>query len=471
MVRTRIPPSPTGQDIHIGNLYTALINFAVAKKNHGKFIIRIEDTDRTRFQEGAEEKILSSVKAFGLHYDEGPDIGGPFAPYRQSERLPLYKKHAEELIEKGAAYYCFCTKERLDELRQQQIKEKKTPRYDKHCLILENGERTRLDSRRRVDARRGIENGEPYVVRLNVPANKTITFTDVIRGEIAINSNDLDDQVLLKSDGFPTYHLGVVVDDHAMEITTVIRAEEWISSTPKHVLLYQAFGWELPAFAHLPIIRNPDKSKLSKRKNPVWASWYLEQGFLPETVLNYLALLGWSHPKEEEIFSLETFIDLFELSDVKPVGPVFDLVKLTWMNQQYLQNKTDAQLKKLIIEFSPRATKLSEETLTALMPLLKSRMQTLQDFEAQTWLFFTNKLPDGTDKELAAELLEKFTGITDWNHAMIFAELKSIMLARKVKMSVFYQLFTGEKHGLPLPEVLEILGKDKTLELLKLAIV
>ena len=452
MIRTRIPPSPTGQDIHVGNLYTALMNFAYAKKQQGKFIVRIEDTDRTRFQEGAEEKILASLKAFGLSYDEGPDIGGPFAPYRQSERLPLYKKYAEELVEKGAAYYCFCSKERLDTLRQKQQQEKKTPKYDKHCLGIKNQE-----SR--------IKDGEPHVIRLNVQPNEKITFTDVIRGEITISTNEIDDQVLLKSDDFPTYHLGVVVDDHLMEITNIIRAEEWISSTPKHVLLYKAFGWKLPFFSHLPILRNPDKSKLSKRKNAVWASWYLSEGFLPEAMLNYLALLGWSHPKEKELFSLEEFISLFDLKDIKPVGPIFDRVKLSWINQQYIQNKSDDELKQLILDFYPKAKTLSDETFTGLLPLVKTRMETLKDFEELTTVFFGDA-KTGEDRDLAHVVLKALSSLSSWSHDMIFAEMKKIMQEKQIRMPVLYTLLTGKERGLPLPQLLEILGKEKTLTLL-----
>jgi glutamyl-tRNA synthetase len=322
MIRTRIAPSPTGEDIHIGNLYTAYINWAFARKHDGKFIIRIEDTDRTRYVEGAEQKILQTIKDYGLDYDESVDKKGPYAPYRQSERLNIYKKYAEELIEKGKAYYCTCSKERLDEVRKKMIAEKKVPKYDKYCL------------NRQEEVTKEIETGSSYVIRLNVPENFEVIFNDIIRGEIKINTNNIDDQVLMKSDGFPTYHLAVVIDDHLMEISHVIRAEEWISSTPKHILLYQAFGWKLPLFAHLPILRNPDKTKLSKRKNPVWASWYLEQGYLPDAILNYLALMGWSHPEEKEIFDKEEFIKVFSLERVSPVGPAFDPKKLEWMNGQ-----------------------------------------------------------------------------------------------------------------------------------------
>lgn len=453
-VRTRIAPSPTGEDIHIGNLYTALINYVFAKKHNGKFIIRIEDTDRIRFQEGSEKKILSSLNLFRLKYDEGPDIGGKYGPYHQSERLELYKKYTEELIGKKIAYYCFCTKERLDELRTKQQKENKKTKYDKHCL---------LNVKNAMDR---IKMGESYVVRLNVVPDKKMLFEDVIRGQITIDSNEIDDQVLLKSDGYPTYHLAVVIDDHLMEITHIIRAEEWISSTPKHVLLYEAFGWEMPIFAHLPILRNPDKSKLSKRKNPVWASEYLRDGFLPEAVLNYLALLGWSHPEEKEIFSLDEFIELFDLKDVKPVGPIFDLIKLRWMNQQYIQKKSDKELKKIIFDYSPKAKHLSDSLMSSVTPLLKSRMETLADFEKLTGIFFGDyavALFDDNEKHVAKSLLNELEKLDTWEKDKIFERIKSVMVEHKIRMPLVYKIMTGAERGLPLPESLEILGKEKTM--------
>lgn len=452
-VRTRIAPSPTGEDIHIGNLYTALINFAVAKKYKGSFIVRIEDTDRERYKEGAEKKILSSLKAYGLEYDEGPDIGGPFGPYRQSERLNLYQQYAKELVQKGAAYYCFCSKERLDELRREQIKKKEMPRYDKYCLYHVK------------DVQRRIEEGESYVIRLNVQSGRTISFQDIIRGEIKIESEQIDDQILLKSDGYPTYHLGVVVDDHLMKISHVIRAEEWISSTPKHILLYEAFGWELPLFAHLPILRNPDRSKLSKRKNPVWASWYLEQGYLPEAVLNFLALMGWSHPQGKEIFTLNEFIQTFELEDVKSVGPIFDIVKLTWMNQQYIQSMQDEDLIQRLKKFLSKSN-ISDTLLRKLLPLTKTRMETLRDFEKLTSHFFVEpdiKARSDKEKVIAEDLKNSLANVDLWTAENILLALKDILKKYQIRMSVLYYVFTGEEKGLPLPESLEILGKEKTL--------
>ncbi len=470
MIRTRIAPSPTGDDIHIGNLYTALINWAFAKKNNGKFIIRIEDTDRTRFREGAEDKILSSLKAYGLNYDEGPDNKGPFEPYRQSERLHLYKTYAEQLVAEEKAYYCICTPERLSRLREELINKKQIPRYDKLCL--QNAQ----------SVKKKIQNGERFVIRLNVTPGRKISFTDLIRGEITFDSSQIDDQVLLKSDGYPTYHLGVVVDDYLMQITHIIRAEEWISSTPKHIILYESLGWPLPIFAHVPILRNPDKSKLSKRKNPVWASWYLNEGYLSEAVLNYLMLMGWSHPEQKEIFNIEEFINKFRLEDINAVGPVFDLTKLTWMNQQYIQNLTKYEFIKKLKEFYPstpvilneakdpkiiRLTPQNDDLLSKLFPLLHERMQTLKDFDNLAGHFFIspNITPrDEKEKKITIDLKEELSKLPDWQKDEILQILRGILQKYEIRMPVLYYLLTGKEKGLPLPESLEILGKEKTLE-------
>ncbi|MBI2034850.1 MAG: glutamate--tRNA ligase [Candidatus Levybacteria bacterium] len=467
-VRTRIAPSPTGEDIHIGNIYTALINFAFAKKQNGKFIVRIEDTDRERLVEGSEQKILDTLKAYGLIYDEGPDKDGDFGPYRQSDRLDIYKKHAEELIRKGAAYYCFCSKERLESIRLEQQKNKQIPRYDKYCLgSVKN-------------AQERIETGEKYVIRLNVLPNKKICFTDVVRGEISFDSNLVDDQVLLKSDGYPTYHLGVVVDDHLMQISHVIRAEDWISSTPKHVILYESFGWPLPVFVHVPLLRNPDKSKLSKRKNPVWAGWYLEQGYLPEAILNFLALLGWSHPEEKERFDLQEFINLFDLKDLKAVGPIFDVTKLTWMNQQYIQNLDNTVFKVKLTDFYRESdiiynflsNESNNQNIDTILNLAKTRMERLSDFFP---LIKYLLIPPSKDKlndehfKVIPETLSALAKVSAWKKDEIFNALKSIMSERKsVRMPLFYILFTGNKYGLPLPDMLEILGKETTISRLRL---
>lgn len=450
-IRTRIAPSPTGNDIHIGNLYTALINFAVAKKGSGSFIIRIEDTDQSRKVEGATEQILSSLKKFNIIFDEGPGSDGKFGPYIQSERLDLYQKYAHQLIDSEKAYYCYCTKEELETLRNEGQK-------NRHWEIC----KTKNDNAR-------LARHEPSVIRLKVEGNKDVVFDDLIRGKITISTNEVDDQVLMKSDGYPTYHLGVVVDDYLMEITHIIRAEEWISSTPKHVLLYQAFGWEMPIFAHVPILRNPDKSKLSKRKNPVWASWYLDEGYLPEAVLNYLSLMGWSHPEQKEIFSLEEFIQVFDLKDIKTVGPSFDLVKLTWMNQQYIQNMDDAELAERIVKFINKD--IDQALLIKLMPLVKTRMQTLKDFEILTeFIFHDPKVTprNEAEKQIAKELSELLNGLSDWNTNEILGVFKAVLEKHSVRMSVLYFVFTGNEKGLPLPDSLAILGKDEVLRRLSL---
>jgi glutamyl-tRNA synthetase len=454
LIRTRIAPSPTGNDLHIGNLYTALINWAFAKKKNGKFIIRIEDTDQERLVEGAEKKILSSLRAFGLDYDEGPEKGGPYAPYKQSQRLGIYKNYIDLLIKKGHAYYCFCTKERLDELRKAQAAKKLQPRYDRNCLVNVKNPQEKIDK------------GELYVVRLKVPDKIDVDFFDLIRGKITIKSGEIDDQVLLKSDGYPTYHFGVVIDDHLMEITHIIRAEEWIVSTPKHVLLYKAFGWDIPVFAHLPILRNPDRSKLSKRKNPVWASWYLQEGYLPEAVLNYLMLLGWSHPKEKEIFSISEFTQLFDLKDIHPAGPIFDLTKLTWMNQQYILRLSDNDLRNKVVDFYPKAGVLKKEVWDGIAPLIKTRMMKLKDFIGLTAHFFEAPLitvRNEKDGEVVGELLLSLRKVDKWEKDEILKVLKTVMQKQDIKMPLLYYIFTGQERGLPLPESLEIIGQSETL--------
>lgn len=468
-VRTRIAPSPTGEDLHIGNLYTALINWAFARKNNGQFIIRIEDTDRGRLLEGSEQRILSTIKKFGLNYDEGPDIGGPHSPYRQSERLDIYKKYALELVEKGVAYYCICTKERLDKLREKQTQEKKPTKYDKFCL------------QDQANVKAKVTQGAQYVVRLNILPDKKMWFTDLIRGEISISSNDLDDQVLLKSDGYPTYHLAVVIDDHLMEITHIIRAEEWISSTPKHVLLYESFGWELPIFVHGPILRNPDKSKLSKRKNPVWASWYLQDGYLPEAILNYLALMGWAHPEQKDIFSLDEFVEKLELKDIKPVGPAFDLTKLEWMNGEYIRRMADEQLAEKLENYLKDIDHIaknipSKEVLMKLVPLIKERIKKLSDFIPLTDFFFgkpeydlalIQKLKIKNQKDALQKILDQLEQMkSPWDAKDFEETFKALAIELGISNLDMFQLIrvaiSGQLVTPPLFESMQILGEDET---------
>ncbi len=458
-VRTRIPPSPTGEDLHIGNLYTALINYVWAKKHKGQFIVRIEDTDRVRYVEGSEKQILQTLRDYGLDYDEGPDKEGLVGPYRQSERLETYQIYLKELVDKGAAYYCICTKERLDTLRKKQTADKKIPKYDKHCL------------RHQDDVKKKIGEGAPHVVRLNVPDHVDVSFDDVIRGTITINTDNFDDQVLMKSDGYPTYHLAVVIDDHFMKITHVIRGEDWISSTPKHILLYEAFGWDKPVFAHMPLLRNTDKSKLSKRKNPVWSSWYLRHGFLPEAVLNYLALMGWSHPKQKEIFTLEEFIEVFELNNVQAVGPAFDVIKLEWMNGEHIRAMNPEQLKEKITAYYKTFHKkeLSEDLVVKTVPLVQERMKKLTDY-LSLCQFFTEQpakyeIDMGNYKSLMKKAADALHKLKEWNADSIGQTMQQVALDNNIKNAEFFMVLrvaiTGKKVSPPLNESMELLGKKE----------
>ena len=476
MVRTRLAPSPTGEDLHIGNLYTALINWVFAKQNNGKFIVRIEDTDRKRLIEGAEERILKTLKEFGLEYDEGPDVGGPYGPYRQSERLEIYKKHALELVEKGYAYFCFCSPERLQKIRKEQQKKGIIPpKYDRYCLKRYSKQ----------EALEKFEKGEKAVIRLKIPEKSEISFVDEIRGKITFKSDLIDDQVLLKSDGFPTYHLAVVVDDYLMKITHVIRAEEWISSTPKHVLLYEFFGWELPKFIHLPILRNPDKSKLSKRKNPVWASWYLKEGFLPEAILNYLALMGWSHPEGKEKFSIEELVKIFDIKRIKTVGPVFDVQKLEWLNGEYLREAKSEKLKAKILEYYKKYHDLDlpEELVEKTIPLIRERVKKLSDYMFYCKFFFERPKKYQMDLSPFKDLIEKMKSALEkipeheWKAEKIGEVMVKLYesLPEEVKNNVSRSKFfmvlrvaiTGQKITPPLNESMEILGREECIERLE----
>ncbi len=458
--RTRIAPSPTGQDLHIGNAYTALINYVVAAKVGGQFIIRIEDTDRTRLVEGSEGRILSSLDWLEIPHAEGPDVGGPYAPYRQSERLPLYKKHAEALVEAGHAYYCFCTAERLETMRNSQEANHKPPMYDGLCKNINL-----------VDARKRIAAGEKHVIRMNVPESGTTVFTDLIRGEVSFENALIDDQVLLKSDGFPTYHLGVVIDDHEMKISHIIRGEEWIPSTPKHILLYKFFGWEAPAIAHVSVLRNPDRSKLSKRKNPVWVSDYKAKGYLPAAIRNYLASLAWSYPDGRDLFSLAEMIAVFDIGQLKTSAPIFDVEKLRWMNGEYIRMMDNHTLMNLLYAFDSRFPH-DDDTMEKILPLVKERMKTLAEFWSLAAFFYG--APQEFERPVTPELVQlshDALGACDWHHdAMEQAVRSASEKAGKKARDVFMELrlaVTGKTVGPPLLESLEVLGKEETLARLK----
>lgn len=454
-VRVRIAPSPTGYP-HIGTIYQALFDWAFARKYHGNFFIRIEDTDRARLVPDAEEKIYSALDWFGLSEDESPRKDGSFGPYRQSDRLDIYHKYAKLLIEKGGAYYCFCTKERLEELHKEQEANHQSSMYDKHCESL---------SQEIVE--KNLAANMPYIIRLKVPKDKDIVVRDEIRGEIHFDSNLIEDAVLLKSDGYPTYHLAsAVVDDHLMETSHLVRGEEWLSSLPKHWLAYDYFGWEKPLFFHTPVLRNPDKSKLSKRQGHTSVIWYQDEGFLPEAILNYLAHLSWSHPEGKEIFPLSEFIHYVELKDIKPVGPIFDVEKLKWMNGQYIQMIDIKRLKEKLRSFykddSPVLSVLGEKNADQILALAQTRMKTLKEFK-ELVVPISVELSDG-EKAVAQLFKEKLEKLSNWESDAILDVVREVLKEKKVKGSMLYKIMTGYEHGLPLPESLEILGKEKTLE-------
>src|SRR5512143_944030 len=422
-VRTRIAPSPTG-DPHVGTAYVALFNYAFARRHGGRFVLRIEDTDRERSSLASERMIFEALHWLGLRWDEGPDAGGPCGPYRQSERTAIYREHAEELVRRGAAYPCFCTRERLAALREEQKARKANFGYDGRCRVLS-----------REEAARRRAAGEAYVVRLAMPRGGETVVRDLLRGEVRFDQSQVDDQVLLKSDGFPTYHLANVVDDHLMGVTHVIRAEEWLSSLPKHVELYRGFGWKEPVFCHLPLLRNADRSKISKRKNPVSLNFYRGAGFLPEAMLNYLALMGWAMPDEREEFTLQEFIEAFSLERISLGGPVFDVEKLKWLNGKYLRRLTPVELRDRL-----RAGPLSDEHLLAILPLVQERIDTLEGFFEYASFFFVGELaydetairamvpkgrtPADTAKVLRALLEEAVDPILQWEQPAVEAAIR-----------------------------------------------
>lgn len=476
-VRVRIAPSPTG-DPHVGTAYIALFNYAFARKNGGQFILRIEDTDRTRSTPESEAAILRALKWVGLTWDEGPDIGGPVGPYRQSERAELYRAHAQLLIDKGEAYRCFCTSERLSELRKAQLAAKGQLGYDGHCRDL-----SREESERRA------AQGDPFVVRLRMPREGECVLRDRHRGEIRFQNAGVDDQVLLKTDGFPTYHLANVVDDHLMDITHVIRAEEWISSSPKHLRLYEAFGWQAPEFIHMPLLRNRDKTKISKRKNPVSLDYYRDAGILPEALRNFLALMGWSIGPDREKFSLDEMVEAFDIDRVSIGEPVFDLVKLMDLNGQYIRELSDEALVDRLLGW-----RFSRAALVQLAPLLRERMKTLCDFVVRGDFFFTGDIDcreiagdmvsKGRTAKQTADILQEYVEKLDepWNgmrrvpfedgdldaFSRAFAEARGWKV--KELFSAVRTAVTGKAATPPLFPTMRVLGREMTRKRLRDAV-
>jgi len=459
-VRVRIAPSPTG-DPHVGTAYIALFNWVWARKNGGKFVLRIEDTDQARSTPESEAAILRSLQWLGLQWDEGPDVGGEYGPYRQSERTELYRSYCQQLIDSGHAYRCFCTRERLDALRKEQMAKKENPKYDGFCKKLGPAE-----------VEEKLAAGEPYVVRLAFPKTGQTVVNDGLRGEITIENTQIDDQVLLKSDGFPTYHLANVVDDHLMKITDVIRAEEWISSTPKHLQLYKAFGWEPPRFWHMPLLRNTDKSKISKRKNPVSLDYYEQIGILPEAMVNFLGLLGWSMPDEREQFTAQELADEFDFARMGLAGPVFDLKKLEWLNGNYIRTLSEDELVDRVL-----STYMNRDRIRALMPLVHERMDRLDQFVPSTAYFMGDGLDyswealipkkkfNGTPKDIRKGLLEAAEAldlVRAWTAENIEESMRALVGKLEWKAGHLFAplrtAVTGRVATPPLFETMEVIG-------------
>lgn len=467
-VRTRIAPSPTGFP-HVGTAYQSLFDYVWARKHNGQFVLRLEDTDRARLVEGSDKNIYETLAWLGLRYDEGPDAGGEYGPYVQSERLELYQDYADELVVKGHAYYCFCTSERLTEMRLEQQKNHQPPKYDRHCLGLSPQE-----------VEKNLDAGIPKVIRMLVPEGET-TFEDRVRGTITFNNVEIDDQVLVKSDGFPTYHLAVVVDDHLMEISDIIRGEEWISSTPKHVLLYQFFGWDMPTFAHLPLLLNQDKSKLSKRKNDVSLQSYKEQGYLPEALINFLAQQGWSHPEGKDIYSLDEMVHLFTWQAVQKTGSIFSFDKMKWFNGQYIRAYSVERLADMLTDYS----KHSKSEITRVLPLVHDRLVLLSEFDELVEFLFSKldydkdelvgkKVTVESTRQMLRRAMEVLAELTSWDQEPWESALRKLAEELQVKAGDLFMALrvaiTFSRTSPPLRESMELLGREESIQRIELAI-
>ncbi len=467
--RVRFAPSPTGTP-HVGNLRTALFQWLWARHTGGKFILRVEDTDQKREVENGLELIMESLKFLGLDWDEGPDVGGAYGPYRQSERLQIYQDHAQELIAKGSAYYCYCTPERLDQLRKEQQARGETTRYDYHCRYLSPAERTAHERA-----------GDPKVVRLAVPREGTTTLHDFIHGDVTIANSEVDDQVLLKSDGFPTYHLAVVVDDHLMKISEVMRGDDWLPSFPKHVLLYQAFGWGIPPHGHVPNVLGPDKKKLSKRHGATSVIQFRDEGYLQEAMVNFLARVGWSLDDKTELFTRDDLIRVFTLDRIEHAPGIFDHAKLDWMNGYYIRQLSDEELAKRLMPFLTRAGIVTDlATVTGMMPLFKERLKklsdivTLADYLFAADLEYDPNLLVGPKMDRAATIsaLQAAQAVFEQNASFddeekVEAELRAAAEKLGLKNQQFFGglrvAITGKTVSPPLMGSMRILGREQSL--------
>lgn len=484
-IRTRFAPSPTGR-MHVGNLRTALYEYLIAKHENGTFILRIEDTDQERYVEGAIDIIYRTLQGTGLIHDEGPDKDGGYGPYVQSERVKsgIYMKYAKELIEKGEAYYCFCTKERLASLKTTLVSSdddgeeeaKEFTKYDKHCLHL---------SKEEIEA--NLAAGKPFVIRQNIPTEGTTTFRDAIFGEITVKNEELDDMILIKSDGFPTYNFANVVDDHLMKITHVVRGNEYLSSTPKYTRLYKAFGWEEPIYVHLPLITNEEHKKLSKRSGHSSYEDLLEQGFVSEAIVNFVALLGWSPANNVEIMSLEELIREFDYTHINKAPAVFDMVKLRWMNSEYIKRMDFDRFYELALPYIKSVIK-KDLDLKKIASLVKTRIETLRDIcdmidffeelpEYDTEMYVHKKMK--TDKEssltVLKELLPEFEALEDYSEDSLESVITAYIARKGIKNGqALWPVRTAVSGKQSTPggayEIMSILGKEESLRRIKIAI-
>lgn len=468
-VRTRFAPSPTGY-MHIGNLRTALFTYIIAKKNGGDFILRIEDTDRERYVEGATEVIYKTLRECGLNWDEGPDIGGPVGPYIQSERMGMFKKYAEKLVEKGEAYYCFCDKDRLEELKAVQEASGVMPMYDRHCRNL---------SKEEIDKK--LKEGVPYVIRQKVPLEGTTTFHDELYGDITVENSTLDDQILIKTDGLPTYNFANVVDDHLMGITHVVRGNEYLSSAPKYNLLYKAFGWEVPTYIHVEHIMKDKQHKLSKRDGDASYEDLMKKGYLKEAVINYIALLGWAPKGENEIFTLDELIDEFDISGISKSPAIFDPVKLRALNGVYIKKMDDADFLKAAEPYIRQTVKKPDADIAFIASLLKPRTEIFTEIPEQ--VDFIDSLPDydnslychkkmktNEENSLSSlkEILPVLEGVSDWTteniHEALFALIERLGVKNGIVLWPLRVAVSGKSFtpggGI---ELCYILGKEESL--------
>ncbi len=466
-VRVRFAPSPTGY-LHVGGLRTALFNYLFARKEGGRFILRIEDTDQKRSIPGALENLIDTLTRTGLQHDEGPDVGGEHGPYIQSERTKIYRDYIRKLLDSGHAYHCFCDEERLARLREGQRKRKKPPMYDGRCRDLSRDE-----------VENNLNRGVPFVIRLKYPHEGKTVFDDVVRGRVAIDNALVDDQVLIKSDGFPTYHFASVVDDHLMKISHIIRGEEWLSSVPKHIFLYESFGWEVPVFVHLPLLLNTDRSKLSKRQGDISVESYLEKGYLPEALLNFIALLGWHSADDREIYSLQELEEVFSLERINKAGAVFDLEKLNWMGGHYIRHLDIAYIAERSRRFFEDAGIDISDTEKYLKVIATARdyVSCLSMIVEHARMFYETLIFSQEDRDLLGQeeskrifssMIEDLGTKQHWSTGDVSALVKEAIGDLGIKGKGFYfplrlALF-GNCHGPDIPTLIDILGRDESIK-------